>query len=268
MKNNIEKGKIRFTLLGTGTSSGIPTIGCKCAVCQSDNPKDKRLRCSLLIETNTTTVVIDTSTDFRQQMLKYNVDKLDAIVYTHQHFDHIGGFDDIRAFNFVQQKATPIFINKSTLNSLKKTFSYAFGEAVQTGGGLPLFEINEIDRDNFKIGDIEFEIIPLMHGIVEVLGFKIGNFAYCTDTNYIPDESLKKLNNLEILILDALRYHPHPTHFTVEESINIAQKLNANSTYFTHIAHQISHSELSKRLPNNIYLAFDGLSFELDNYQF
>ena len=263
MKNNIAEDKIRFTLLGTGTSSGVPTIGCKCEVCQSDDPKDKRLRCSLLIETNSTTVVIDTSSDFRQQMILHNVDKLDAIVYTHQHFDHIGGFDDIRAFNFVQKKPTPIYINKSTLNSLKKTFSYAFGEAVQTGGGLPLFEVNEINRDNFIIGDIEFQIIPLMHGVIEVLGFRIGNFAYCTDTNFIPNESLNKLNDLEILILDALRYHPHPTHFTVEESIKIANKLKANSTYFTHIAHQISHSELSKRLPQNIHLAYDGLTFEL-----
>ncbi len=264
MLKKVEEGRIRFTLLGTGTSSGIPTIGCKCSVCQSNDLKDKRLRCSLLIETNNTTVVIDTSADFRQQMIKFNVDKLDAIVFTHQHFDHIGGFDDIRAYNFIQHKPTPIYINDSTLRSVKKTFSYAFGEAVQVGGGLPLFEINKIDRDDFIIGDIKFEIIPMMHGKIEVLGFRIGNFAYCTDTNYISDESMYKLQNLDILILDALRFHPHPTHFTIEEAIEVSKKLNPNSTYFTHLAHQISHSKLSKELPESIFLAYDGLTFELD----
>jgi phosphoribosyl 1,2-cyclic phosphate phosphodiesterase len=260
----LKSGEIRFTLMGTGTSSGVPTIGCKCEVCLSSDPKDKRLRCSLLIETGTTTVVVDTSADFRQQMLLYGVDKIDAVVYTHQHFDHIGGFDDIRAFNFVQHKATPIYINQSTLSSLKQTFSYAFGKAVQVGGGLPTVELNMIDRNNFWIGDIEFEIIPMMHGKIEVLGFRIGDFAYCTDTNYIAQESLDKLKNLDILILDALRYHPHPTHYTVKEAIEIAQKLNAKETYFTHIAHQISHSKLSKELPEGIFVSYDGLEFIFD----
>lgn len=264
MKRNLLENEIRFTLLGTGTSSGVPTIGCKCPVCLSDDPKDKRLRCSLLIETQSTTVVIDTSADFRQQMIKHSVDKIDAIVYTHQHFDHISGFDDIRAYNFIQHKPTPIYINNSTFSSLKNTFSYAFGEAVQVGGGLPLVDINMIDREDFKIGDIEFQIIPMEHGKIEVLGFRIGSFAYCTDTNYIPDTSLDKLKELDVLMLDALRYHPHPTHFTVEESINIAKQLKAKETYFTHIAHQISHSLLSKELPKSINLAYDGLEFILE----
>lgn len=265
MSNQIlEDNQIRFTILGTGTSSGIPTVGCECDVCNSSDPKDKRLRCSLLIETPSTTVVIDTSSDFRQQMLIHKVKKLDAVIFTHQHFDHIGGFDDIRAFNFVQNKSIPIYLNEKTFNSMKKTFAYAFGEAVQVGGGLPTVEVNIISRDNFKIGDIEFEIIPLMHGKIEVLGFRIGKFAYCTDTNFISSYSKNRLHNLDVLILDALRFHPHPTHFTIEESIEVAQELEAKETYFTHIAHQVSHSKLSKELPEKINLAYDGLSFVMD----
>lgn len=254
---------LKFTLLGTGTSSGVPTISCKCDTCTSTDPKDKRLRCSLLIESETTNVVIDTSSDFRQQMLKHNVDKLDAVVFTHHHYDHISGFDDIRAFNFISKKIIPIYINSKTLSVMKKMFAYAFGEAEQIGGGIPTFDIIEIDRKSFKIGDIKFEIIPMMHGKLEVLGFRIGDFAYCTDTNFIPDSSLELLKDLDILILDCLRYHKHPTHFTVDESIELAQKIGAKKTYFTHIAHNIKHSDLEPKLPKNIHLGFDGLEIKL-----
>lgn len=260
MRNSkLNNDEIRFTILGSGTSSGVPLPACQCPVCLSEDEKDKRLRCSLLIETKNTSVLIDTSADFRQQMLIHQVQKLDAVVFTHYHFDHIGGFDDIRAFNFIQQKPLSIFLNNETFQSLKRIFSYAFGEAVQTGGGLPVVDVNIIDKESFKIGDIGFEIIPLMHGNIEVLGFRIGNFAYCTDTNFISEESKNKLKNLDYLILDALRFHPHPTHYTVDEAIEIANELKAKKTYFTHIAHQISHSKLSSELPENIHLAYDGL---------
>lgn len=264
MSEKLKDNEIKFTILGTGTSSGIPTIGCDCEVCTSDDPKDKRLRCSLLIETAKTTVVIDTSSDFRQQMLIHNVKKLDGVIITHQHFDHIGGFDDIRAFNFVQHKSIPLYLNEKTYNSMKKTFAYAFGEAIQVGGGLPTVDVHIISRDSFTIGDITFDIIPMMHGKIEVLGFRIGKFAYCTDTNYISAYSKNRLQNLDVLILDALRYHPHPTHFTIEESIEIAQELEAKATYFTHIAHQVSHSKLTNELPNRINVAYDGLSFVME----
>ena len=203
-------------------------------------------------------------------MLLDKVKKIDAIVYTHYHFDHIGGFDDIRGFNFIQNQIIPIYLNIESLDALKKTFSYAFGGAVQVGGGLPTAEVHIIDRGKILIGDIELDIIPLMHGKIEVLGFRIGNFAYCTDTNFISEESKDKLRDLDVLILDALRYHPHPTHFTIDEAISIAKELNANETYFTHIAHQVEMDNpfLSKRTQSQpIQLSILALLHHELNYQ-
>ncbi|MCX7736694.1 MAG: MBL fold metallo-hydrolase [Candidatus Kapabacteria bacterium] len=254
---------MRFTLLGTGTSSGVPTISCNCPTCTSDDVKDKRLRTSLLVESKTTTVIIDTSPDFRQQMLKYKVSKLDGVIFTHHHFDHIGGFDDIRAFNYTSRKSVPIYLTEITLAKLKRTFFYAFEEIEQLGGGIPLIDINIIDSDKFQIGDIVFEPIKLLHGKLEVLGFRINDFAYCTDTNFIPQESVKKLKNLDVLVLDALRYTKHTTHFNLEESIEAAKNIGAKKTYLTHIAHQIKHEECEPNLPKDIFLAYDGLVIEL-----
>lgn len=254
---------MKFTLLGTGTSTGVPTVSCTCETCTSDDPRDKRLRCSLLIESEKSTVVIDTSADFRQQMLKHKVAKIDGIVYTHYHFDHIGGFDDLRAYNFTSRKYVQLYLNKETYSKIEETFSYAFGNATQIGGGIPQVNINLIERDDFSIGDIDLKIIPLMHGKMEVFGFRIGNFAYCTDCNYISEESMEKLQGLDVLILDALRYHKHPTHFTVDESLEIVKKLKPKQTYFTHIAHQIKHSDLEPRLPEGVNIGFDGLDIEL-----
>jgi phosphoribosyl 1,2-cyclic phosphate phosphodiesterase len=254
---------LKVTALGTGTSSGVPLIGCKCEVCTSNNPKDKRLRCSILIESHTTTLVIDTSSDFRQQMLKYNVSKLDGVLFTHHHNDHISGFDDIRAFNFIHRKPIPIFLTKVTLTNLERIFSYAFGRYEQIGGGIPEFEVNIIDNDKIEIGDITLEPIKLMHGNMEVLGFRIGNFAYCTDTNYISEESLEKLQGLDIFILDSLRDKPlHPTHYTINESLKIVEIIKPKKTYFTHIAHQLLHDKTNLSLPKNVELAFDGQVFE------
>jgi phosphoribosyl 1,2-cyclic phosphate phosphodiesterase len=255
--------KLKFTLLGTGTSSGVPTISCKCDTCLSDDPRDKRLRCSLLIESETTSIVIDSSADFRQQMIKHQVDKLDGVVYTHHHFDHISGFDDIRAFNFTSKKPIPIFLNKKTLEAMKNVFSYAFGKAEQIGGGVPEMIVNTLGYDNFKIGDIELQIIPMMHGNLEVYGFRIGNFAYCTDTNSISDESIAKLKDLDVLILDALRITPHPTHFNLEQAIEMAQKINAKQTYFTHISHNLKYDLVNPTLPENMSLSYDGISFQI-----
>jgi phosphoribosyl 1,2-cyclic phosphate phosphodiesterase len=248
-----------ITFLGTGTSSGIPTIGCPCPVCNSDNPKDKRLRASILIQSETTSILIDTSTDFRQQMLLHNIKKIDAVFYTHQHFDHIGGFDDIRAFNYSTRRPIQIYGLEKTMNSIKRTFFYAFGDLEQLGGGVPMVDVHLISDEPVKIGDIEIIPIPLLHGNMEILGFRIDDFAYCTDTNHIPDKSMNLLQNLDVLVLGALRYNRHETHFTIDEAIQTSKQLNPKATYFTHMAHQIMHDECEEYLPENIHLAYDGL---------
>ncbi len=249
----------RITFLGTGTSSGVPTISCHCQVCRSNDPKDKRLRSSILVESNTTRILIDTSPDFRQQMLTYDIDRLDAVLYTHHHFDHIGGFDDLRALNYTSHKAMPIYLMEKTFDKIKRTFFYAFEELEQVGGGVPIVEAHFIENEHFKIGDIEIQPIPLLHGKMNVLGFRIDDFAYCTDTNYIPKQSYNLLKNLNYFVLDALRYTKHPTHFSLKEAIEEATKIQAGRTYFTHIAHEIKHSDCDESLPNNMNLAFDGL---------
>jgi phosphoribosyl 1,2-cyclic phosphate phosphodiesterase len=251
--------RLKFTVLGSGTSSGIPTISCQCPTCTSTDQKDKRLRCSLLVESENTTVVIDTSPDFRQQMLRAGVNKLDAVIYTHHHFDHIGGFDDIRAFNYTSRQPMKIYAMEKTHNELKRTFIYAFEVPEQMGGGVPMVEVDHIDDCKFRIGDIDIIPLFLLHGRLEVLGFRIGNLAYCTDTNYIPEESIKKLKGVEVLIIDALRYTPHSTHFNVEEAVRAARRINPDITYLTHIAHQIKHRECEHELPEDIKIAYDGL---------
>lgn len=253
---------MKVTVLGSGTSSGVPTVGCTCPTCLSDDPRDRRLRPSLLVQSDTTTVVIDTSSDFRQQMLHYNVRSLDAAVYTHHHFDHIGGFDDIRAFNFIQGRPLDIFLMPETLQELRRTFIYAFEPPKQTGGGIPLIHVHLVDETTFTVGDITFTPVPLYHGLMRVNGYRIGNFAYCTDTNHIPESSLSLLEGLDVLILDALRYHEHPTHFTVEQAVEAAQKIGAKQTYFTHISHALRHGELERHLPEGMAPGYDGLVWE------
>lgn len=253
-----------ITILGSGTSTGIPTLSCQCSTCISDDPRDKRLRSSVHIQNEDTSIVIDTSADFRQQLIRESVNSLDAVLYTHHHFDHIGGFDDLRGFNYSQRRPMPIYLSKITLSHLKKTFSYAFGECSQLGGGIPEIEINIIrPYEPFQIGSLLIEPVALLHGEMEVFGFKVGNFAYCTDTNHIPDETKKKIAGSRLLILDALRPQPHSTHFHLEQSIREAQQLNCEMTYFTHIAHQTKHSEVEKLLPDRIELAYDGMKIEL-----
>lgn len=255
---------INVTVLGTGTSTGVPSVACDCSTCRSDDPRDKRLRTSLLLSSPTTTVVIDTSSDFRQQMLTYDVLDLDAVIYTHHHFDHIGGFDDIRPYNFRSGKAMPIYAMAETINVLESTFPYAFGLVESTGAAIPSVDVHVIDAESFTVGDIPFTPIPLRHGkAMRVNGYRIGNFAYCTDTNFISEGSLDLLMGLDVLILDGLRWEPHPTHYTIDEAIGIVDRLRPRITYLTHVAHQVRHAEADSYLPSHIRMAWDGLQIQV-----
>lgn len=260
LKDMSDENIFELKLLGTGTSTGVPTISCSCPTCTSDDPKDKRLRCSALIKYKSKNIIIDTGPDFRQQFLKYGLNHLDAVVYTHHHFDHIGGFDDIRGINFTMEKALPIYLNSETLDNLSRIFSYAFRDYNETGGGIPMVEVNMISDGEFEVNGLKFTILPLQHGSLEVLGFRIGNVAYCTDTNFIPENTIELMQDLDVLIIDGLRHKIHRTHFNIEQAIEQAKIINAKQTYLTHIAHQIKHSEVENTLPERINLAYDGLT--------
>lgn len=253
---------MEFTFLGTGTSQGVPIIACQCEVCRSLNPKDKRLRTAGMIRSASTTVVIDTGPDFRQQMLREEVKQLDAVVFTHQHKDHVAGLDDVRAFNYLQQRDMPIYANEGTIDRLKMEFSYAFGENQYPG--VPKLLIEEIDEAPFTVGDIDLQPIPVWHKDMKVLGFRIGTFAYITDANQIPDSSLELLEGVETLVLNALRRRPHYSHFTLAEAIGMATRIGPKQAYFTHISHLLgSHDEVMAELPDGIALAYDGLKIPI-----
>src|SRR5581483_5901189 len=209
---------MRVTLLGTGTSVGVPMVGCPCEVCRSTDPKDQRLRVSVLVEDKGDNILIDTSADFRQQMLAHHVTHLEAVLYTHEHYDHIAGFDDLRAFQFLSHKAPDCYATKEVAAYIKRTFEYAFGGAIQSGGGLPKVHFTEIGDGLFHVRGLEVIPIPLVHGKLSILGFRIGNFAYLTDCSKIPKASYPLLENLDTLVLDGLRFKEHPTHFSISQA--------------------------------------------------
>jgi phosphoribosyl 1,2-cyclic phosphate phosphodiesterase len=249
---------LTITFLGTGTSSGVPMIGCSCNVCTSTNKKDNRLRSSILIESNTTTIVVDTTPDFRYQMLRTKTKKLDAILFTHPHKDHIAGLDDVRAFNFFSQQPMHIYANSLTEEALRRDFYYAFNDKKYPG--VPNLSIHTITTESFFIGDIPIQPILVWHLKMPVFGFRFGNFTYITDANRIDEDEKEKIKHAKILVLNALRKEKHISHFTLDEAITLAQELQVNETYFTHISHQLgTHDTINKQLPNNIQLAYDGL---------
>ncbi len=255
---------MRLTFLGTGTSQGVPVIGCECEVCKSTDPKDKRLRTSAMVETEENTFVIDTGPDFRQQMLRNTPTDMPKVLFTHEHKDHIAGLDDIRAFNFKYRKPIEIYASLSVQKALKREFYYVFEE--QKYPGVPEVKLNTISGDeSFTINGTEIVPINLLHHKMPVLGFRIGNIAYITDTNYLPPEEEHKLEGLEILILNALRKEKHYSHFNLEEAIELVQKLKSKKAYFTHISHLMGkHADVEKELPHHMHLAYDGLVAELD----
>ncbi len=251
---------IDILFLGTGTSQGIPAIGCSCDSCTSTDPRNQRTRPSILVQTQGRNLLIDVSPDFRQQMLRHAVTRIDSILMTHHHFDHIGGFDDLRAYNFLQREALPLYATTRTITELRTTFRYAFGAVEQEGGGVPSVTTHGITAGvPFHAHGVHVIPVEVMHGVLPVLGFRIGDVAYVTDTNAIPEPALAQLGNLDVLVLDALRLRPHPTHFSLEEAVEMASRIGARRTLFTHIAHNIHHERDSVLLPDGMAFAHDGL---------
>jgi phosphoribosyl 1,2-cyclic phosphate phosphodiesterase len=253
---------LKVTVLGSGTSVGVPTVGCHCAVCSSDDPRDKRLRPSILVAVNGHNIVIDTTPDFRTQILRAHVDRLDAVIYTHAHADHIMGLDDVRPFNFRQGRRMPIYGAAATLDVIRRAFSYVFETATHSTY-IPQIELHEINGSPFEVLGVEFTPVPILHGNETIFGFRFGRIAYLTDHSAIPESSKERLHGLDVLFLDALRHKPHPTHSTVQQSLETAAALQARRTFFTHICHDLGHVKTELMLPPNVFLAYDGLEIEV-----
>lgn len=265
---------IRITVLGSGTSHGVPMIGCDCAVCRSTDPRDARLRPSILIEAPQDgralgrppgdgragcSILVDTSTDLRTQALKYDLRRVDGILFTHSHADHIFGLDEVRRFNALQRSAIPCYADRATVADLRRVFAYIFASSPADSGGIPQVVPFTIVGP-FCLGGVEIVPVPVLHGRRLILGFRIGSFAYLTDCSGVPDASWPLLEGVEVLILDALRERPHPTHFTVSEALAVVDRLRPAQTYFTHVCHDLPHAATCARLPRGVELAYDGLT--------
>ncbi len=251
-----------ITLLGTGTSHGVPVLGCGCQTCLSGDPRDCRTRSSVYIKAGSARILIDTATELRIQSLKNKVDRVDLVLVTHCHADHIAGFDDLRRFNELQGGAIPVYGNREALNGIKHMFPYIFDDQAQIGGGKPQIHLIEAGS-KFFAGGAEITPIPVRHGNLPVLGYRIDDFAYITDVNYIPASSLDLLQKLKVLVLGVLRFKPHPTHFNFEEGLKIIRLLRPERSLLTHICHDFKHLEMSERLPDGVELAYDGQQFEI-----
>ena len=255
----------QLVFLGTGTSHGVPVIGCGCAVCRSPNPKNQRGRCSIALGLPQGNLLIDTPPDLRQQLLREQIGLVHAVAYTHEHADHLFGLDDLRIFANYLGHDLPVYCTEEVERRIRKAYDYAFDDATRhyQAGGLPKLVLKRIDTKPIDILGARITPIPLQHGRYQVLGFRCGNIAYCTDTNGIPDTSCELLQRLDVLILDGLRHRPHPTHFSLAEAVEAAQQLQPRRTLFTHICHDLDHEATNSTLPPGMELAYDGLVLPL-----
>ncbi len=253
---------LKITFLGTGTSIGVPIISCDCEVCQSKNPKDKRLRTSVLISYRDKNVVIDCGPDFRMQMLNAEVSNLEAILLTHEHRDHIAGLDDVRAFNYILKKPIGLYLSDRVLKSVETEFPYIFSPGDYQGG--PKLDLHQLKNETFDLAGMRIQPLAVLHRNMPVFGFRIGDFTYITDANFIPDSTLEKIKGTKILVLNALRKRKHPSHFCLSEALEMIEKIMPEKAYLTHLGHYIGmHDEVNRDLPNQVELAFDGLQISL-----
>ncbi|BDD05037.1 MBL fold metallo-hydrolase [Aureibacter tunicatorum] len=253
---------MKITFLGTGTSQGVPVINCNCPVCSSLDFRDNRLRTSVHIEIEDKSIIIDTGPDFRQQVLRENIHNLDAILFTHQHKDHVAGLDDVRGFNFSLKKSIPIFARKQVLDQLEKEFPYIFNPGSYKGA--PRIIVNEIKNELFSFSDINIIPIEVMHATLPTFGFRINDFVYITDAKTISDEELEKTKNAEILVVNGLQYEEHISHFTIDEALEFIEKANPKKAYITHISHRLGmHNIIDNKMPENVSLAYDGLTLSI-----
>jgi len=255
--------RLRILVLGSGTSVGVPTIGCECAVCRSEDPRDRRLRPSVLLAYHGRNVLIDATPDFRQQALRAGLRRLDAVLFTHAHADHIMGLDDVRPFNFRQKAAIPIYGSPQTLETIRRVFDYVFA-GCEAESSIPRLETHVLDGGSFDLFGLEVTPVPLKHGRGWVYGFRFGAAAYLTDHSEIPESSAALLRGLDVLFLDALRRRPHPTHTTLERALEYVEQLAPRRAFLTHICHDLPHAETEQALPPHVRLAYDGLEITVE----
>jgi phosphoribosyl 1,2-cyclic phosphate phosphodiesterase len=253
----------RLTFLGTGTSHGVPMIGCECATCRSDDPRDRRWRPSIVLEmADGLSVLVDASPDLRTQALAFDVRRVDAILFTHAHADHVLGLDEVRRYNALQRKPIPCYGDAQTVAEIRRTFAYVFNPP-QEGGGVPKIELFRLEGE-FCLGRHTFVPVPVMHGSQPVLAYRVGPFAYVTDCSAIPDTSWALLDGVQVLVLDALRHRPHPTHFSLAEALEVIDRLRPRAAYLTHICHDLPHAATNASLPAGVQLAYDGLTVDVE----
>ncbi len=257
------RSSVEVIILGTGTSHGVPMIGCDCAVCTSTDPRDKRNRPSIFVRIGDQCILVDTAPELRLQCIANGIKRVDAVLFTHHHADHVTGLDDVRRFNWLMKQSVRCYGTERTLTALRRMFLYAFDPAPDSPHSRPELDFHTIDTHPFRVGGETIVPIPLMHGPLPVLGFRFGDFAYCTDCNHVPSESLALLQDLDVLILDALRLTPHPAHFTLTEAVEMARLIGARKTFFSHMTHELAHEQTNRELPDGMALGYDGLRITL-----